>query len=156
VTVQISDKGGSSCTATNTATVADAALSAISQPFLPTEGASYSGVVGAFTDADGGAAAGDYTATITWGDGATSSGMVAANGSGGFSISGTHTYAEEGSQTVKVQVSDAGGSSVTVTSTATVQDALLSLSAITFTTSLGQTFSGNLATFIDAGGDAAT
>jgi hypothetical protein len=42
--------------------------------------------------ADPGGTAGDYTATIVWGDGATSAGTVAANGQGGFNVWGSYTF----------------------------------------------------------------
>jgi hypothetical protein len=104
-----------------------------------TEGASLSGQVASFTDPNNGPVAPDsytqngssvygYTATIDWGDGtATSAGTVAPSG-GGFAVSGSHTYAEEGSYTVTTTVFDGspiGEKLATTTSTATVGDAAL-------------------------------
>jgi hypothetical protein len=34
----------------------------------------------------------DFAATITWGDGSTSTGIVAAGANGVFDVSGTHTF----------------------------------------------------------------
>src|SRR5262249_37272621 len=45
-----------------------------------------------------------------WGDGTASAGTVSANGSGGYNVSGSHTYASEGSYQVLVQIADVGGS----------------------------------------------
>jgi probable HAF family extracellular repeat protein len=71
-------------------------------------GAPFSGVVASFTDSDGGTL-NNYTATLAWGDGTTSTGSIAANGTGGFNVSGSHTYATHGSFTLTVEVDDTDG-----------------------------------------------
>jgi hypothetical protein len=71
-----------------------------------------------FTDADPNATAANFTATIAWGDGTTSPGTV--TGSGTFSVLGAHTYTNAGTFSVTVSILDSGGSSATVTDTATV------------------------------------
>ena len=156
VTVQIQDVGGSTATANSTAAVADAVLGASGQTITPTERAAFSGIVATFTDADPGAAAGDFTATIAWGDGQTTAGTVTVNGSGGFDVNGSNTYAEEGSYAVSVTIRDAGGSTASARGTATVGDALLTSTgaATTLTATEGQgTGSQVLATFTDPGTD---
>jgi hypothetical protein len=90
--------------------------------------------VATFGDADPGGAAGDYTATVQWGDGTSSTltasgGGIVANPGGGFSVVGGHAYAEEGSYNLSVQVSDAGGASITGTGSAVVADAPLAAAA---------------------------
>src|SRR5262245_694156 len=93
VSVQITDTvGGATATALGTANVKDAPLLAQGVSFTATEGASFTGVVAAFTDLNKFGKLGDYTATITWGDGHTSVGTVSADGSGGFLVTGTNTY----------------------------------------------------------------
>src|SRR5262249_52094837 len=67
--------------------------------------------------------AADFSATISWGDSQTSAGTIAANGSGGFNVSGSHTYAGPGTFTVSVSIHDVGGSSALAASTANVVDA---------------------------------
>ncbi|HEV3082404.1 MAG TPA: PKD domain-containing protein, partial [Gemmataceae bacterium] len=63
-----------------------------------------------------------HTASINWGDGATSVGtVIEANGTG--TISGSHPYQEEGSYTASVTVTDNGGASTTANFTVTVNDA---------------------------------
>ena len=57
-----------------------------------TAGVPFTGPVATFTDADSLATAGGFTATIDWGDGGTSAGVVSSDGSGGFVVSGTYTY----------------------------------------------------------------
>src|SRR5262249_55902327 len=64
-------------------------------PFQPTEGAAFSGTVATFTDTDSGAA-GDFTATINWGDGTTSARTIAAGAPGGFPVPRPHTHPPQG------------------------------------------------------------
>jgi hypothetical protein len=76
----------------------------------PVAGAPFSGVVASFTDSDGDKLA-NFSATLDWGDGTTTSGTLAANSSGGFNVSGNHTYATHGPFTLKVGVNDTDGTS---------------------------------------------
>jgi hypothetical protein len=111
-------------------------LTATGSPVSAVEGASFTGQVASFTDPNNGPLSGDYpqqgssvygyTATIDWGDGSTSTGNVGLS-AGAFAVSGTHTYAEEGSHTVTTTVDDAatGLPIATATSTATIADAAL-------------------------------
>src|SRR5206468_1127504 len=127
VVVRISDSGGAAAVASTTAAVADAPLSARGHAVSAVEGAPFSGVVAAFTDADPAGALGDYTATIDWGDGATSTGAIAYDSAAGaFTVTGTHTYDEEGTYAVDVRVDDAGGASALAGGAASVADAPLS------------------------------
>ena len=73
-------------TGTTTASVADAALSATGVSLISAN--PVNGVVANFSDADPSGMVSDYTATISWGDGNTTAGTVAASGPG-FSVSGT-------------------------------------------------------------------
>jgi sugar lactone lactonase YvrE len=79
-----------------------------------TEGAPFTGTVATFTDTNTTATAGDLTATIRWGDGSTSAGTI-AGGSGSFAVQGSHTYAEQGSQSVSVSINGMGGVSTDLT-----------------------------------------
>ena len=65
-------------------------LTAVALPIASTLGASFSGPVATFTDANPTTPSGGFTATIHWGDGASSSGVVSGQ-SGQFTVSGTHT-----------------------------------------------------------------
>ena len=71
------------------------------------------GAVVSFTDPDTQAVAGDYTATINWGDSTSSSGTVTGATGGPFTVSGSHTYATLGPFTVTVKIDDVDGSTVT-------------------------------------------
>src|SRR5205807_5562192 len=81
---------------------------------------------------------GTLTASISWGDGSSSTVTVtpAADGSsstvtvtpaadGSYSVPGSHTYGEEGSFAITVTVSASGASNATATSSASVADAAL-------------------------------
>jgi PKD domain len=114
VTVTITDNVNSSntTTATSTATVADAPLTAsCATPTVSTT--SFSGAVATFTDANPFAPVSDFTATIDWGDGSTSAGVVTGPTGGPFTVSGSHTYATPGSHTISVLIVDEGGSTAT-------------------------------------------
>jgi hypothetical protein len=154
VTVQVADAGGSSANASSAATVGDAALSAIGMSLSATEGTPITAAVATFTDADPNGIASDYVVTINWGDGIRSTGIVAANASGGFTVTGSHAYSEEGSKTVAVTISDAGGSTATVSGTATVADAALRAAGTTLTAIEGASLTPLVASFTDADANA--
>ncbi len=63
----------------------------------------------------------DYSATIDWGDGTSSSGVVGASGRA-FTISGSHTYQEDGNYPIVVHIADLGGSTTSVDSSAHVSE----------------------------------
>lgn len=151
VTLTITDSTATTTSASTSVSVADAPLTVAAHQVSAAEGGVFSGTVATFTDADPNAAATDYGATIVWADGTTSSGSVTSDGSGGFVVSGTHTYAEEGAYNVSVTVSDAGGATASSTAGAAVSDATLSVTAkATVSVAEGASFNGSLLTFTDA------
>jgi hypothetical protein len=101
------------------------------------------------------ATAAEYTATINWGDGSpTQPGTVSggAPGSPGkFTVSGSHTYAEEGGYKITVVITDTDNPSntATVASPATVADAALS-SKCTMPPVVTTAFAGSTAAFTDS------
>jgi hypothetical protein len=135
--------------ATSTATIADATLNATGVNVSATEGLAFSGPVATFTDVNPSAPLSDYTATITWGDSHVSAGAIALI-SGVLTVSGSNTYAEEGSDPISVTINDADGSTANATSTASVADAPLNATGVNVAAAQGVPFSGPVATFTDA------
>jgi PKD domain/Matrixin len=97
--------------------------------------------------------------SIDWGDGTpsdTTSGSIVFSGSPGsttdpFTVSGDHTYGEEGNYTIQVVI-DHEGVDTTLTSTATVSDPPVQGSGVDVSAKEGITFALPVATFIDPGG----
>jgi hypothetical protein len=164
VSVQVLDAGGSRTGASATVAVADAALTrlGVAQP-LPTEGTGMAPyTVATFHDNNLGAPASDFTATILWGDGGTttvsgSGGGIVALGKGNFAVLAGYTYTEEGSYTLSVQVLDAAGASASRSRAVTVADApLTNLKVQNPGATEGIGYSGiTVATFSDANSGAA-
>jgi len=149
VTVTITvNANGASATATSTALVG-AQLAATGVTFTATQGVAFTGTVANVTDANTADTAAALTATIAWGDGTTSAGVVAGGG-GTFAVSGTHTYATVGTFTVTVSiVAGATGATATATSTALVGPELAA-SGVTFNALAGQSFTQVVANLTDA------
>lgn len=98
----------------------------------------FSGPVAMFTDADGTLGAGDFTATVDWGDGTGIDTTPTVSGSAGsFTVNGIHTYASTGSFPVTVNITDSHGVTVSTTTTATVASAPI-------TCNPGETCSGSV------------
>ena len=65
--------------------------------------------------------AASFTATINWGDGtAPSAAAISANGTGGFDVTGTHTYAANGNYNTTIQLTDDSGNFASATGAASV------------------------------------
>jgi hypothetical protein len=111
-------------------------------------------IVANFIGSDPNSQASDFAATITWGDGRQSGGTITPDGRGGFNVSGTNLYAEEGSYAVTVEVDDAFGSSATAQSTSIVADPPVeSQGDFTFVAVAGvPSDNQTVATFTDPGG----
>lgn len=118
-TLATTDNWGFSASGNGAASVADAALSAQGATIYGAKGVSLTKSVATFTDKDPAGAVTDYTATVKWGDGATSAGKVAKSGTH-FTVTGTHTYTSTGTKTISVTVKDAGGASASATSHANI------------------------------------
>ena len=114
ITTTLKDQGGARSMASSSATITDAALSAAGKNIVTLN--PFSGTVATFTDADPGGVASDYTASIAWGDGTTTSGTVAA-GSTGFVVNGSHSFTVLGPETATITITDAGSSFTSTTST---------------------------------------
>jgi hypothetical protein len=121
LSVSVKDSGSLSATGNGAATVSDAALKLT---HFVAGGARdrYAALGATFTDADPNGQVSDYTATVNWGDGNTSTVKVYTNPFGkGFVLAGLHQYASKGTYSVTLTVSDAGGSQVSKTVSVTVK-----------------------------------
>src|SRR5262249_14232297 len=130
VTVKVEGPGGQG-TSKPTATVTAAPIS-VTVAFPPVvEGGTVNVAIATRTSQNPGATASSLNATISWGDGATSGGVIAQTSATTFSVSGTHTFVEEGQVTVTVTASSAGGSTTTMSQLITIGDAPLTAGAPT-------------------------
>jgi hypothetical protein len=85
------------------------------------------------------------SATIDWGDDSPSSVLAVGEGS----LGGSHTYGEAGSYPLTIVVHDLDGA-VTINGTATVADAPLAATPMSFTVAKKTTFTRTVAVFSDA------
>ena len=149
VNVTINDLGGQQAFASNQATIADATLAASGQSVSAVEGALFNGAVATFTDANPGNHSGDFTATITWGDSFSSGGVISFS-NGTYTVSGSHTYADEGGHPINITINDIGGQQATAIGQATITDAALASAGRNVSAIEGILFNGAVATFTDA------
>jgi hypothetical protein len=115
-------------------------LTASGTSFQATEGSASSSTLATFS---GGQA--PYSASVRWGDGTSSAASVS-----GSSVIGAHAYAEEGSYSALVTVTDATGATTQATASATVGDAALSLQGLSFGVEKKETFTRPVALIHDA------
>ncbi len=126
-------------------------IAATGKTITATEGTDFSGAVATITDADTNATASEYTATIDWGDDSTSVGTVSGDKGGPFTVSGSHTYADEKAYTITVTITDVDNATngALATSTANVADAAVS-SQCAMPVNRSTAYSGPVASFTDA------
>jgi len=102
----VTDKDGTaSATANSTANIASSGLTISPVSVTAIETQTFSGTMATFTDAGSTDTAAQYSATINWGDGTSSTGAVSGT-AGTFTVAATHAYADEGSFPINVQVVD--------------------------------------------------
>jgi hypothetical protein len=130
LTVSVTDPDPINVSGNSVAYVAPAALTQDGPALTvtPTEGASNDLTVASIDDANTLLPASAFTATINWGDGIVTPGVVNSTADPGvFDVSGTHAYADDGSYAIAVAIESADGSKITIVSTASVSDAPLTL-----------------------------
>ena len=151
VTLSDDPPGTATATVTSTAQVA-AGLGVVASNFSTPEGTAFNGQVATFSDADTTKTAASFTAVIAWGDGTSSPGTI-TGGSGAFTVTGQHTYADEGSFAFTVTVTEIGpgGATASGMATATVTEAdVLAGTPASFAAQTAIPFNGTVATFTDA------
>jgi uncharacterized repeat protein (TIGR01451 family) len=145
ISVTVTDMAGNATTTADTSNLAVDNWPLIAGALTPptaVEGTPFSNVVLLhFDDPDPTAVVSDYTATITWGDGSSSTvtsvtgpaGQIVAAMEGGFVVRGSHVYATAIAQaTFRVEVTDAGGASASAeTSDFSVANAPLTAGPLT-------------------------
>jgi len=150
VTLSDDPPGTATATVTSTAHIANG-LSANAVNFSAAEGAAFNGTVATFSDADTSKTPASFTATIAWGDGTTTAGTISGS-AGSFTVTGQHTYADEGSFSFTVTVTEtgAGGATASASATATVSETdALSGTPVALAPQQGVPFNGVVATFTD-------
>lgn len=150
VTLSDDKPGIATATVTSTARVA-AGLAVNAVNLTATEGTPFNGTVATFSDADTNRTAASFTTTINWGDGTTTAGTV-TGGSGSFTVTGQHTYADEGTFTTTVTVTEINPSGATASGSATATVAegdALSGTPVAISAQQGVAFTGAVATFSD-------
>jgi SdrD B-like domain/Putative Ig domain len=117
IRASITGRDGSTVQAGGRAVVADAPLSATPVAIEDAYFLSVGGTVAVFTDQDRSSQAADFRVGIDWGDNSGIDPRGTISGWGGvFSVTGSHRYAQSGSYTIRVTITDQDGSATTVTS----------------------------------------
>ena len=145
-------------TANSTATITEAdvlnnGVIAI-PPGAAIEGVTYNGPVATFSDPGNPTnVAADFNTSINWGDGTTTAGTLVATGGGNFTLSGVHTYVEEGALTVTANIADnaPGTAAITISQLVTIADAALTAAPVAVNGTEGAPLTNvDVATFTDA------
>ncbi|HVX15737.1 MAG TPA: TIGR03118 family protein [Pirellulales bacterium] len=132
-TVTISDTDGSHTTVQGTAHIAEPPLLATGVPVVVTSGLSVNGaIVAAFADAGGGDPLSNYSATIDWGDGTSSTAGTVTGSGNSFIVAGSHAYAVSGDYELTIAISDQDGSTANVSAHAFIDAPLASFVASAF------------------------
>lgn len=157
ISVTIVDAADSTtATAASTADISEGAFGLTAgQSINATEGVAQTGInVATFSDPGSPDAAGDYAATVEWGDGTTSAGTVSGS-AGKFTVTAGHTYAEDGVYPIAITVTENGvmqqGSAASAGAFATVSENDATLTASSISVAEGQTFAGKVASLTDPG-----
>jgi hypothetical protein len=119
-------------------------LTVVGPTVTATEGYPFIGTVATFTSTD--IPGSSYQATIAWGDGHSSMGTV-STASSPFTVTGTNTYAVNGTYPVTVTI--VGQSTATAQGQATVSPLMLQVTGTTIAPTLGRPFAGVVASFTD-------
>jgi hypothetical protein len=114
--VTIRGPGGSSTTASGTAEVLALGTTGANLQTIP--GQLFNDVVATFSSTSPLSVPGDFTATISWGDGLTSRGIIEPRTQGVFAVRGQHLYRQVGTYSILVAIHGPNDSLVRARSTA--------------------------------------
>jgi len=148
VTLTVSD--GIDTTTTGTTVMVYPPITATPIDVSAVEGTGFTAPVATFTDPDPNGVASDYRAAIDWGDGTpVAEGVITKSDNGTFTVSGQHTYVEEGSYPASVTVTDddVAYNTATVEVAGTVADAPIVATGLDFLST--NPVNRSLATFVD-------
>ncbi len=98
------DPNAANNSATAATTVTEPAIS-VTAPIVTASTQLINAAVAVFTHANGVEPAGDFTATISWGDGTSSPGTISPSGTS-YRVIGSHTYKTSGSHTISATVTE--------------------------------------------------
>jgi hypothetical protein len=152
VSVADNEPGTATASGTSTATISARTLSGTMVLNSATEATALANntTVATFTDNVTSDMAGEFTATINWGDGVTTTGTVVGS-NGSFTVEGGHTYADEGSDPASVTLTHTADNAQATASgsVAVAEGDVLTAQGKTFKTNVHHPFSGVVATFSD-------
>ena len=104
--VAILDAGGSTAVATATINVAGANVTGAYVPFVNKEGTPFTGRLIHFKIPSKTVQLSDWTASIAWGDGTSTTGLLTGSVKKGFDVSGSHTWTHGGYKPVSVTITN--------------------------------------------------
>jgi hypothetical protein len=148
VSVAIADVGGAKTTATTTATITEAPIvvSGVATITVALGSPITNALVATFTDADTLEPLSQYSATIKWGDGKTSTGTVHGS-AGNFTVTASHTYTAADIYSAVISVFDGNEFAASGTTGINVVGPNISPSGVTFKGAEGRVFTGSVAKF---------
>ena len=150
-TITITSLGGVTQTVTSTISIPNGVLAAtpVALSPAPAEGVQFNSLVTTFTDTNPNPKPGEYSATIFWGDGTSSAGVILPS-NGRFDVRGSHLYFA-GEYQVTVSIRDAAGGTAEAFGTVTVGAAAITANGFpALKTVEGATFADPVAGFLSA------
>jgi hypothetical protein len=125
-------------------------MTVVVQDIDVTEGLLFNGVIARFQGSDVTGPFASLTAAIDWGNGSTTAGQIAADPSGGLTVSGFTTYPENGLTTATVTVFGTNDSKATGVGPITVEATTPTLTGYAQTVAAGSPLNATLVTIRDA------